>query len=189
MAEINKEDIKREAKEFIDEAGDKAQAIAADVSSEAKEIAADVAKEAKDFAANPQAEAREAFAEVKQEAAEVVQEARAAATGQPLNTANTVGGAGYRAPNTQSNGLGVASLVLGILSIVCSFIPAWGWILALIMGLIGTVLGAKARKESQTGVATGGFVCSIIGLVFGAVGLVCVACIGVAGAAGVFNAL
>ena len=138
-----------------------------------------------DFREGIKAEAQEVKADVqvivddvREEASEVLQEARAAITGQQLDSANTVGGAGYRAPESQGNGLAVASLVLGILSLICAFL-GYGAILGLILGIIGTILGSKARKQAQTGMATGGFVCSLVGLIFSAAGLVCaVACVG-----------
>ena len=112
------------------------------------------------------------------------QEAKASVTGQQLNTAGTVGGAGYRADNKTSSGSATASLVLGILSLICVFF-GYGAILGLVLGIIGVALGAKARKESQTGMATAGFVCSLIGLILCAIGLVCVvACFGSLGLLG-----
>ncbi len=126
-------------------------------------------------------EARGAFQDVREEAQEVVQEARATVRREKLDSASTVGGAGYRTNDTASNGGAVASLVLGILSLICAFF-GYGAFLGLVFGIIGTVLGAKARKTSQTGLATGGFVCSLIGLIFSAVGLVCaIACVGALG--------
>ncbi|MBQ1430631.1 MAG: hypothetical protein IIZ05_03340 [Firmicutes bacterium] len=72
----------------------------------------------------------------------------------------------------------MASLVLGILSIICVFF-GYGAILGLVFGIIGTILGAKARKESQTGLATAGFVCSLVGIILCVLGFVCaIACIG-----------
>jgi len=137
-----------------------------------------------DHMENLKKEAKEAYKEIREEAQEVVQEAKATATGEKLDSAGTVGGAGYRADNNTSNGGAVASLVLGILSLVCAFF-GYGAVLGLLFGIIGTVLGAKARKVSQTGIATGGFVCSLIGLIFSAVGLVCaVACVGALGVLG-----
>ena len=125
--------------------------------------------------------AKETFQNIREEAQEVAQEAKATVTGQQLNTANTVGGAGYRAENNTSSGSAVASLVLGILSLICAFF-GYSTIAGLIFGIIGVALGAKARKQSQTGIATGGFVCSLIGLIFCAIGLVCViACAGTLG--------
>ena len=72
-----------------------------------------------------------------------------------------------------SNGLAIASLIVGIASIVLSYafvIPA------LIVGIVGIVLGSKARKECPCGMATAGFVCSIVGTVLSGLLLVCVAC-------------
>ena len=123
-------------------------------------------------------EAQSIIDDVKEEAQEVVQEAKAVVSGKQLDIADTVGGAGYRAPENKTSGMAVAALVLGILSIVCVFF-GYGAILGLIFGIIATILGAKARKESQTGMATAGFVCGIIGTVICAVGLVCtIACRG-----------
>ena len=131
--------------------------------------------------ARPEAgnEARNIVNDVREEAGEVMQEARAAASGRQLETANIPGAAGYREMNPVSgNGAATASLVLGIMSLVCAFF-GYGAILGLIFGVIGTVLGAKARKEAQTGTATGGFVCSIIGTVISGAALVCaIACVG-----------
>lgn len=80
--------------------------------------------------------------------------------------------------------MGVASLVLGIISIVIgAFFGAVGWAGA-IMGIIGIVLGALGRKNAlaagnKPGVATGGLACSIVGtllcLIFW---LACAACVG-----------
>ena len=47
----------------------------------------------------------------------------------------------------KSNGLAVASLVLGIVAIVFSFIGL-GW-LGLIIGIVGIVLGVMAKKKNH----------------------------------------
>ena len=62
--------------------------------------------------------------------------------------------------------MGVASLILGILSLVILvFLIGFQW-LGVILGLIGVVLGALGRKNPESkGIATAGLVCSIIGLV------------------------
>lgn len=75
--------------------------------------------------------------------------------------------------------MGVASLVLGIISLVCAFVLAgFQWVGA-IVGLIGIVLGALGRKDPEKkGIATGGLVCSIIGFIFCI--LLYVACVGCA---------
>lgn len=65
----------------------------------------------------------------------------------------------------QSNGFGIASLVLGIGSIVFSWVMVFG----LALGIVGIVLAAKQRKEYPNGIATGGLVTSIIGTVFSAI--------------------
>ncbi len=158
-------DYKDEFKGKADELKEKASEYVDDVKETVGEIAGDT---------------KGAIEDVKEEAQEVFQEAKAVVTGQKLDSANTVGGAGYRADNSTSNGAAVASLVLGILSIICSFF-GYSSIAGLILGIIGVSLGAKARKQSQTGIATAGFVCSIIGLILSALGLVCaIACAGAA---------
>lgn len=79
--------------------------------------------------------------------------------------------------------MAVASLVLGIVSIVFTVFTAGalGW-LGAIIGLIGVILGAMAKKDPEKkGMATAGFVCSIIGLVLGLILYVaCAACAGAA---------
>ena len=85
------------------------------------------------------------------------------------------------AAQPQSNGLAVASLVLGILSILFVWIPVVGlvsWILA----PIGLVLGLIALgKPSGKGMAIAGSICSAIGLL-GCIGWVVL--LGAAAAAG-----
>ncbi len=83
--------------------------------------------------------------------------------------------------------MAVASLVLGIISVVIAVLFAgWQWIAA-ILGLVGVILGALGRKNPEKkGIATAGLVLSIIGLVLGLLFYIaCVACVGtLAGAAG-----
>src|SRR5690348_5666246 len=70
----------------------------------------------------------------------------------------------FVAPSVSEPGAGmaVASLVLGILSIV----TFWGWFLTLPLSIIGIIMGALGRRSiSRRGIATAGLVCSIIGLV------------------------
>ena len=56
------------------------------------------------------------------------------------------------------HGKAVASLILGICSIVCWFCGLYG-------AIIGIVMASKAKKAGNTeGIRTGGLVCSIIGL-------------------------
>lgn len=76
--------------------------------------------------------------------------------------------------------MGVASLVLGIVSIVMALVG--GGIIAPILGIIGIVLGHMGRKADQGGMATAGFVLSIIGTVLGLlVVIACAACLSNAG--------
>lgn len=81
--------------------------------------------------------------------------------------------------------MGVAALVLGIVSLVIAvFFPAIGWVGA-ITGIVGIILGAIAKKNGKKGAATAGLVMSIIGTALALVTyLACAACV-----AGVANAL
>ena len=63
------------------------------------------------------------------------------------------------------HGKAVASLVLGICAIVCWFFGV-GALVGIILGIIGLVLAGQAKKAGNTeGIRTGGFVCSLIGLI------------------------
>jgi len=85
--------------------------------------------------------------------------------------------------------MGVAGLVLGILSAIGGWIPGVNYF-AWLFGIIGIVLSAigrsKAVKENQsTGTATAGLVLSIIGTVIALIGVICtVACLGAAASLG-----
>ena len=69
--------------------------------------------------------------------------------------------------------MGVASLVLGIVSVVLGFFGGW---LSIVCGVIGIVLGALGKKKAAK-CAVGGLVLSIIGTVLGTITfLACVAC-------------
>ena len=71
---------------------------------------------------------------------------------------------------TQSNGVAVASLVTGIVSIVLCWTPLVG----LVCGILGIVFYSKTRKgieegtvpANSKGMSVGGLVTGIIGLVF-----------------------
>lgn len=63
-------------------------------------------------------------------------------------------------------GKAIASLVLGICSIIFFYIPLAG----LIIGIIGLALAAMSRREGFFGgLRSGGLVCSIIGTVFSSI--------------------
>jgi len=72
-------------------------------------------------------------------------------------------------------GLGIASMVLGIVSLVIPFA-------GLATAIVGLILGVLAKKKSaevgmQSGMATAGIVCSIIGLAGAAIILItCLSC-------------
>lgn len=74
--------------------------------------------------------------------------------------------------------MAVASLVLGICSLVFPFIGL-GW-LSVLIGIVGTVLGALGRKKAEKqGMATAGMVMSIISIALGLImWIACAACIG-----------
>jgi len=86
----------------------------------------------------------------------------------------------------QKNGKAIASLVLGIISLVCVFF-GYGALLGIILGIVGIVLGSMAKKETPSGMATAGIVMSIIAIVLCAITfLACVACVGALASAGAF---
>ncbi|MDR2670562.1 MAG: DUF4190 domain-containing protein, partial [Oscillospiraceae bacterium] len=80
------------------------------------------------------------------------------------------------------HGMGVASLVLGIIALVLTWIP-WVNIVAIAMSVIGLILAITARKKNAavgapSGVATGGLICSIIALALSVLSFVtCTLCL------------
>lgn len=69
--------------------------------------------------------------------------------------------------------MGAASLVLGIIALVLSFISP---IIALPLGIIAVVLGAVGKKKGKKN-STGGLVCGIIAVALSAImWIACVAC-------------
>jgi hypothetical protein len=74
----------------------------------------------------------------------------------------------YSNDNYPGRGLGIAGLVLGIITMMMAFIPCIG-ALAFLPGIAGIVLSAIALGQSkkvkvQNGIAISGLVCSIIGV-------------------------
>ncbi len=73
------------------------------------------------------------------------------------------------------------ALVCGIISLVFgswlgSFTLGIGSIVALVLGIVACIQASKAKKllpQGQTGAATAGLVCGIIGIVLSAVGTIC----------------
>jgi hypothetical protein len=83
--------------------------------------------------------------------------------------------AGYdQGAPAKSNGLGIAALVLGILSIPAAFFSFPGMILgllAIIFGIIG-LRRVKARRADNKGMAIAGLVTGIVGFVLGTILLI-----------------
>ena len=68
--------------------------------------------------------------------------------------------------------MSIAALVLGILSVLCSLFGVhWP---AIILGTVGIVLAALAKKKGSGGMATAGLVLSIVGTSFAVVSLLAV---------------
>ena len=76
--------------------------------------------------------------------------------------------------------MGVASLVLGSLALVCVLLPFLPTLAGVVLALIGIILGALGRKNAEKrGSATAGMVMSIIALILGIlVYVACAACVG-----------
>lgn len=76
-------------------------------------------------------------------------------------------------------GFAIAGLALGIASLVLGY---EAWTLGVATGIVGLVLSIQAKKSYEaiglkSGMATAGFVLSIVGLALSAVGLVvCISC-------------
>ena len=68
--------------------------------------------------------------------------------------------------------MSITALVLGILSILCSGC-GFPWI-GLILGTVGIVFGAIARRNYEGNVGTAGFVLSIVGTSFSVLSLIAV---------------
>lgn len=85
-----------------------------------------------------------------------------------------------QAVSNDGKGFSIAALVLGILSIVGSFIPVVCYF-TLVCAILGIVFGVKGRKMSTaaygkaSGLATAGLVLGIIGTSFAAIGVICIA--------------
>lgn len=76
-------------------------------------------------------------------------------------------------------GAATASLVLGIIGVVCWFF-GYSALVSVIVGIIGLVLAGKSKQAGFTGgIRTAGFVLSLISTIGGA--LVFVACVACAG--------
>ncbi|HEV1991486.1 MAG TPA: DUF4190 domain-containing protein [Candidatus Dormibacteraeota bacterium] len=75
-------------------------------------------------------------------------------------------GAGYAA--TRTDGLAIASLVIGIISLVCSF-----FCLGVVLGPTAAIMGFISRQRIATsGGMLGGGALAVIGLVLGIIGFI-----------------
>ena len=85
-------------------------------------------------------------------------------------------------------GKATASMVLGIISVVCWFF-GYSALISVILGIIGLVMASGAKKLGfNGGMRTAGFILSLIGLIGGAIIFVaCVACVGVLGSAALLD--
>ncbi len=101
------------------------------------------------------------------------------------NYVSNVNTSGASNGNEPGKGAAVASLVLGVVSIVTWFF-GMGALIGLITGVIGLICASNAKKAGFVGgMRTAGFVCSLIGVIGSALVFVaCVACVGVLGTAG-----
>lgn len=80
--------------------------------------------------------------------------------------------------NQTTPGAAIASLILGLVSFGFAWF-GYGALISIITGIIGIILGVKANKIQQTGMATAGIVLSIIGIVLSIIVFVaCVLCVG-----------
>ena len=71
--------------------------------------------------------------------------------------------------NSDRKAMAIVALVLGILSIVLILIP----ILNILLAIAGIILGALSLKSSKHGLALGGLICGIVGLVIGGIFTIC----------------
>ena len=74
----------------------------------------------------------------------------------------------------QSNGMGTAALVCGIIGLVCG-ITYFLWFFAIILGILAIIFGAVGKGKASRGEAnnggsaTAGLVCGIVGIVLPAI--------------------
>lgn len=68
-------------------------------------------------------------------------------------------------PPKQTDGLGIASMVLGIVSIIC----CWATFFGFLLGVVGLILGLCAKKSDgkKSGFAIAGIITSSIGVALG----------------------
>ena len=75
----------------------------------------------------------------------------------------------------EKNNYAIASLVLGIVSVVFSFILVW---IGLVTCVVAIVLAVKGRKiEAKKGMATAGLVLGIVGTALSGLFAICALCV------------
>ncbi|AXE88977.1 DUF4190 domain-containing protein [Streptomyces sp. Go-475] len=101
--------------------------------------------------------------------------------GYPQGGTGYQAGAGYGWPGMQpapQNGMGIAAMVLGIIS--CTLFCLYG-VVSLVTGILAVVFGIKGRKRAEAGVATNhgqaqaGLIMGIIGIILGITVIVLIA--------------
>ena len=73
--------------------------------------------------------------------------------------------------NNESKGMAIASMVLGILGLVCWCVPILNLILAVLALIFGIVVMHK--KSAGKGMGIAGFVCGILGTLWGIYYIIC----------------
>lgn len=92
------------------------------------------------------------------------------AYGQPATAySQPYGGYGQPGAPTKTNGLGIAALVVGVLSLLVCWIPFVGFV-SVLGGIVAVVLGILGMRKAKDG-QTGGRGMSLAGLITGAVSL------------------
>ncbi|MCH0542542.1 DUF4190 domain-containing protein [Streptomyces sp. MUM 203J] len=77
------------------------------------------------------------------------------------------GPGGWGAPAQPNNGLGIASMVLGIIAVV----TCWAWGLGVVLGVLALIFGIIGQRRAKRGEATNGGM-AVAGIATGAVGIV-----------------
>ncbi|MBE6032843.1 MAG: DUF4190 domain-containing protein [Clostridiales bacterium] len=76
----------------------------------------------------------------------------------------------YQQPQAKSNPKAVPAFVLGLLAIILTFVPFVGFV-SFILAILGLVFGNQAKKFAREnggagkGMASAGFICSLIALI------------------------
>lgn len=91
----------------------------------------------------------------------------------PPGTAMPPSGAGYTryfAPPSQNNGMAVAALILGVVSLPFAIVPCF-WPIAAILAVLAIVFGMVARSGSSPGLGLAGLICGLVTLLITALWL------------------